>query len=185
MNKMTHSYHHKNKTDIWNNSIRNTNLLHPFLCSWSPTALYIAWTFAFKTRATIVQALFLMHNSIYKGKILNNPQIWDFSLLPPTTLNSYYSSAFRSLALQRRAAPYYILQSITYTICEGILERKVWWREICQIQLLEHSHWLRFFSPYFFHCFPAKRNQNKLKCNNKINMALLAFKSNPIKFYKI
>ena len=26
-----------NEPDIWNNSIRNTNLLHPFLWSWSPT----------------------------------------------------------------------------------------------------------------------------------------------------
>lgn len=176
---MTHSYHHKIKTDIWNSSIRNTNLLHPFLCSWSPTALYIAWTSAFKTRATIVQALFLMHNSIYKGKILNNPQIWDFtplsynSKIPITIVLSEVSK------IAEESSPYSILQSVIYTVCEGILERKVWWREICQIQfyllkipdlqLLEPSHWLRSFSPYSSHCFPAKRNQNKLKCNNKIN----------------
>ena len=102
---MRHSCYHKNETDIWNNSIKNTNLLHPFLWSWSPTVLYIAWTSAFKAKATIVKTLPLIDNSRYKGKIFNNPQIWDFSLLPPTTLNSNYNSAFRSLALQRRAAP--------------------------------------------------------------------------------
>ena len=116
MNKMTHSYYYKNETDIWNSSIRNTNLLHPFLCSWSPTALYIAWNFAFKTRATIVQALFLMHNSIYKGKILNNPQIWDFSLLPPTTLNSNYNSAFMESQIAEESSPFYILQFFIYNI---------------------------------------------------------------------
>ena len=101
-------------------------LLHPFLCPWSPTALYIAWMSAFKTRATIVQALFFMHNSIYKGKILNNPKIWDFSLLPPTTLNSNYNSAFRSLKIAEKSSHFYILQSVIYNICEGILERRVY-----------------------------------------------------------
>ena len=163
---MTHSYHHKNKTDIWNSSIRNTNLLHPFLCSWSPTALYIAWTFAFKTRATIVQALFLMHNSIYKGKILNNPQIWDFSLLPPPTLNSNYNSAFRSSKIAEESSPYSILQFVIYNVAQGIVgEESLLKRNLPNIiliapnsdlQLLEHPHCLKSFSPYLFHCFPAK-----------------------------
>ena len=163
---MTHSYHHKIKSDIWNSSIRNTNLLHPFLCSWSPTALYIAWTFAFKTRATIVQALFFMHNSRYKGKILNNPQISDFSLLPPTTLNFNYNNAFRSSKIAKESSPLYILQSVIYNICEGIFgEESLLKRNLPNIiliapnsdlQLLEHSHCLKSFSPYLFHCFPAK-----------------------------
>jgi len=155
MNKMTHSCHHKIKTDIWNNSIRNTNLLHPFLCPWSPTALYIAWTSAFKTRATIVQALFFMHNSIYKGKILNNPQIWDFSLLPPTTLNSNYNSAFRSSKIAEESSPYSILQSVIYSLCKRMFREESLFKRILlnpillapnsDLQLLEPSHWLRFF----------------------------------------
>ena len=105
-------------------------LLHPFLCPWFPTALYIAWISTFKTRATIVQALFFMHNSIYKGKILNNPQIWDFSLLSPTTLNSNYNSAFMESKIAEESSPFYILQSVIYNICQGILERRFCWREI-------------------------------------------------------
>ena len=140
--------------------------MHPFLCSWSPTALYIARTSAFKTRATIVQALFFMHNSIYKGKILNNPQIWDFSLLPPTTLNSNYNSAFRISKIAEERSPFYILQSVIYNICEGIFgEESLLKRNLPNIiliapnsdlQLVEHSHCLKSFSPYLFHCFPAK-----------------------------
>ena len=140
--------------------------MHPFLWSWSPTILCIAWTSAFKTRATIVQALFFMHNSIYIGKILNNPQIWDFSLLPPTTLNSNYNSAFMESKIAEESSPFYILESVIYNIfLRNSWEKSLLKRNLLNpillapnsdLQLLEHSHCLKSFSPYLFHCFPAK-----------------------------
>ena len=154
---MTHSYHYKIKTDIWNNSIRNTNLLHPFLCFWSPTALCIAWTSAFKTRATIVQALFLMHNSIYKGKILNNPQIWDFSLLPPTTLNSNYNSAFRSSKIAEESSPF--LHSAIYYLY--YLWRNSWEESLVKRNLLNPIagafSLIEILFSIFFPLFPCKK----------------------------
>jgi len=51
-----------------------------------------------------VQTLFIIHNSGYKRKTSIIPRS-EIPLLPPTTLNPYYKSAFRIPELQRRAAP--------------------------------------------------------------------------------
>ena len=119
---MTHSCYHNHENSIWNSSIRNTDLLNPFLWPWSLKILYIVWTFSFKTRATIVQTLFIIHNSECRRKtsIISRSEI---PLLPPTTLNPYYKSVFRIPELQRRATAF------TFYNLPFIIFPKEFWEE--------------------------------------------------------
>jgi len=131
-----------------------------------------------------VQTLFIIHNSECRRKtsIISRS---DIPLLPPTTLNPYYKSAFRIQELQRRAAPFTFCNPLFIIFAKEFLKGKFVEEKSVQSNFIRSKFQsliagafslIKIFSSYHFYCFPAKRNQNELKCNNKIKIPFLALK---------